>query len=155
MNFNKSTRVAVAIAVAASGVLSGCAAERVPEVGPSERQTFASIAEARQSVSAVVQCDEAPTTEPIVNPDLAGFTAEYAVCGNRVQVEWFNTMDARLEAASVYMDSSQPLAFVQGENWIVADLSAALEETWSGKDLKKLAQELGGTYTELNGFDQS
>ena len=53
------------------------------------------------------------------------------------------------------MDTSQPLAIVEGENWIVADLSFALNENWSGKDLNRLAQELGGTYTELNGFDQS
>ncbi|MFI2565421.1 hypothetical protein [Paenarthrobacter sp. NPDC018779] len=117
--------------------------------------TFASLAEAREAVAAVVGCENEPTARPIVNPDLAGLTAEYAVCGNRVQIEWFNSSDARADAAQVYMDTSQPLAIVEGENWIVADLSLALEEKWSGKDLDKVAQEIGGMYTVLNGFKQS
>lgn len=109
--------------------MSSCTTAVQPDVEPSSRsQTFASLAETREAVAAVAGCDTQPTTNPIVNPDLAGFTAEYSVCGHRVQVEWFSSADARLDAASVYSDTSQPLAFVEGENWIVADMSAVLEE---------------------------
>ncbi len=143
----------IAGGLALAGLLSSCTTAEQPDVATSSRsQGFGSLSEAREAVAAVVGCDTEPTTKPIVNPDLAGFTAEYSVCGNRVQVEWFSSPDARLDAASVYSDASQPLAFVEGENWIVADMSFALEEEWSGKDLKKVAQELGGTYTDLNGF---
>ncbi|WP_347110171.1 hypothetical protein AAHB33_05580 [Paenarthrobacter sp. S56] len=140
-----------------ASAFSSCTAESAPEpdvASSSRSQAFASLAEIREAVSAVVGCETEPTTAPIVNPDLAGYTAEYAVCSNRVQVEWYDDSDARLDAAGVYSDASQPLAFVEGENWIVADLSFALGEPGSGKDLKKLAQELGGTYTDLNGFEQ-
>ncbi|WP_426006357.1 hypothetical protein ACPFL9_05850 [Paenarthrobacter sp. NyZ202] len=34
-------------------------------------------------------------------------------------------------------------------------MSLALDEDWSGKNLNTLAQQLGGTYTEVNGFDPS
>ncbi|MFJ4030024.1 hypothetical protein ACIPWF_22015 [Paenarthrobacter sp. NPDC089989] len=140
-------------------MLSSCTSERAtePDAGlpPVPGPTFASLVEAREAVAAVVGCESEPTARPIVNPDLAGFTAEYAVCGSKVQIEWFNSSDARADAAQVYMDTSQPLAIVEGENWIVADLSLALEENWSGKDLNKVAQEIGGMYTTLNGFKQS
>lgn len=146
----------IAGSLALTGMLCSCTTAVQPDVEPSSRsQAFASLAETREAVAAVVGCDTQPTTNPIVNPDLAGFTAEYSVCGNRVQVEWFSSADARLDAASVYSDTSQPLAFVEGENWIVADMSFALEEEWSGKDLKKVAEELGGTYSDLNGFGQN
>lgn len=116
---------------------------------------FSSIEEARQAVADVIGCEEEPQMDPIINPELAGSTAEYAVCSNRVQIEWFKTEEARDAEHQLYADSTQPLAIVEGENWMVVDMSEALQEPPSGKDLKGLAQELGGRFKSLNGAKSS
>lgn len=123
---------------------------------PSPQHTeFGSIEEARRAVADVIGCEEAPKTDPIINPELAGYTAEYVVCSKRVQVEWFKTEEARNAELQLYADSTQPLAIVEGKNWMVVDMSEALQESPSGKDLKGLAQELGGQFKSLNGAKQS
>jgi hypothetical protein len=116
---------------------------------------FGSIEEARRAVADVIGCEEAPKTDPIINPELAGYTAEYVVCSKRVQIEWFRTEEARNAEQQLYADSTQPLAIVEGKNWMVVDMSEALRESLSGKDLKGLAQELGGQFKSLNGAKPS
>ena len=115
---------------------------------------FGSIEEARRAIADVIGCEEAPKTDPIINPELAGYTADYAVCAKRVQVEWFRTEEARNAEQQLYADSTQPLAIVEGKNWMVVDMSEALQESPSGKDLKGLAQELGGQFKSLNAAKQ-
>lgn len=74
--------------VAALGVvvgLSGCAVNSQPAAVPQQttttqtatalqRSEFASLDSARQAVARVIGCDDKPKTDPIINPDLAGFT---------------------------------------------------------------------------------
>jgi hypothetical protein len=52
---------------------------------------------------------------------------------------------------STIADTTQPLAVVEGKNWLVVDLSEGLHEPPSGKNLQALAQELGGVFRSLNG----
>jgi len=157
------------VAVAVIGViigLTGCAANAQQAAAPQQSTTtqssaapqlkeFDSVDDARRAVAGVIGCDDEPKTDPIINPDLAGFTAEYVVCANRVQVEWFKTEEARNAEHELYGDSSQPLSIVEGENWMVVDMSEALGEPPSGKDLKGLARELGGEFRSLNGAKSS
>lgn len=157
------------VAVAAIGViigLTGCAASAQQAAAPQQSATtqssaapqlkeFDSVDDARRAVAGVIGCDDEPKTDPIINPDLAGFTAEYAVCASRVQVEWFKTEDARDAEHQLYSDSAQPLSIVEGKNWMVVDMSEALGEPPSDKDLKGLAQELGGKFRSLNGAKSS
>ncbi|WP_427007647.1 hypothetical protein [Pseudarthrobacter sp. H2] len=121
----------------------------------SQLTVFGSIDDARRAVAKVIGCEEEPKTDPIINPELAGYTADYAVCANRVQVEWFKTEEARNAEHQLYSDSTQPLAIVEGKNWMVVDMSEALQEPPSGKDLKGLAKELGGGFRSLNGVKSS
>ncbi|WP_369745829.1 hypothetical protein [Paenarthrobacter sp. AMU7] len=155
-NTDKITLATAAAAVALVASLAACGGEVKPASNSqasdaSTATEFASLEAARQAVHKVIGCDETPTTEPIVNPDLAGHTAEYSVCADRVQVEWFQTEDARNAEQQLYADSSQPLALVEGKNWMVVDLSKALQEPASGRDLKNLAEQLGGQYRSING----
>jgi hypothetical protein len=120
-----------------------------------QHSEFGSIDEARRAVAGVIGCEESPKMDPIINPELAGYTAEYVVCAKRVQIEWFKTEKARNAEQQLYADSTQPLAIVEGKNWMVVDMSEALQESPSGKDLKGLAQELGGQFKTLNGAKQS
>ena len=126
-----------------------------PSSAVTQLKEFGSIDDARRAVSEVICCEEKPKTDPIINPELAGYSAEYAVCSNRVQVEWFQSEDARKAGYEVYADSIQPLSLVEGKNWLVVDLSEGLQEPPSGKDLKRLAQELGGDFKSLNGAKSS
>lgn len=137
-------------------VLTACGMEAeqssiTPPSASPQLTEFGSIEEARRAVADFIGCEEAPKTDPIINPDLSGYTAEYVVCSNRVQIEWFKTEEAREAEQQLYADSTQPLAIVEGKNWMVVDMSEALEESPSGKDLKGLAQELGGKFKALNG----
>jgi hypothetical protein len=116
---------------------------------------FGSVDDVRRAVAKSIGCEEEPTSDPIINPELAGYTAEYAVCANRVQVEWFKTEEARNAERQLYSDSTQPLIIVEGKNWMVVDMSEGLHEPPSGKDLKRLAQELGGAFKSLNGVKSS
>lgn len=157
------------VAIAVIGVivgLTGCAVNGQQAAAPQQSTTtqtsaapqlkeFDSVDDARRAVAGVIGCDDEPKTDPIINPDLAGFTAEYVVCANRVQVEWFKTEDARDAEHQLYGDSAQPLSIVEGKNWMVVDMSEALGEPPSGKDLKGLAQELGGKFRSLNGAKSS
>ncbi|MEV7136516.1 hypothetical protein AB0N24_27040 [Arthrobacter sp. NPDC093128] len=144
--------------------LTGCAVSEQQAAAPQQSTTtpaalqhkeFDSVGDARRAVADVIGCDDEPRTDPIINPDIAGFTAEYVVCADRVQVEWFKTEEARNAEHELYGDSSQPLSIVEGENWMVVDMSEALGEPPSGKDLKRLAQELGGEFRLLNGAKSS
>jgi hypothetical protein len=155
--------------IAAIGVLVGltsCAVNSQPAAVPQPSTTtqpaaalqhkeFASVDDARRAVAGVIGCDDAPKTDPIINPDLAGFTAEYVVCANRVQVVWFKTEEARNAEHQLHSDSAQPLTIVEGENWMVVDMSEALNEPPSGKDLRALAQELGGNFRYVSGAGSS
>jgi hypothetical protein len=116
---------------------------------------FASLDDARRAVAGVIGCDDGSKTDPIVNPDLAGFTAEYVVCANRVQVVWFKTEEARSAEHQLHSDSAQPLTIVEGENWMVVDMSDALNEAPSGKDLRALARELGGEFRYVSAGESS
>lgn len=157
------------VAIAVFGVivgLTGCAVTGEQAAAPQQSTTtqppaapqlkeFDSVDDARRAVDGVIGCDDEPKTDPIINPDLAGFTAEYVVCANRVQVEWFRTEDARGAEHQLYGDSAQPLSIVEGANWMVVDMSEALGEPPSDKDLRGLAQELGGKFRSLNGAKSS
>ncbi|GIU56469.1 hypothetical protein [Arthrobacter sp. NicSoilC12] len=141
-------------------VLTACGMEAQQSSNAQSSQSpqhteFGSIEEARRAVVDVIGCEEAPKTAPIINPELAGYTAEYAVCSKRVQVEWFKTEEARNAEQQLYAESTQPLAIVEGKNWMVVDMSEALQESPSGMDLKGLAQELGGQFKSLDGARQS
>lgn len=81
------------------------------------------------------------------------FTAEYVVCANRVQVVWFKTEEARSAEHQLHSDSAQPPTIIEGENWMVVDMSEARNEAPSGKDLKALARELGGAFRYVNGAE--
>lgn len=157
--------------IAAIGVvvgLSSCAVNSQPAAAPQQTTTtqtaaaaalhhseFASVDSARQAVDRVIGCDEKPKTDPIINPDLAGFTAEYVVCANRVQVVWFKTEEAKNAEHQLHSDSAQPLTIVEGGNWMVVDMSEALNEPPSGKDLRALAQEYGGNFRYVSGVGPS
>ncbi len=155
-------------AIAVIGVivgLTGCAVNGQQAAAPQSANTqtsaapqlqeFDSVDDARRAVAGEIGCEDEPTTDPIINPDLAGFTAEYVVCANRVQVEWFETADARDAQHQLYSDSAQPLSIVEGTNWMVVDMSEALGGPPSGKNLKGLAQGLGGKFRSLNGAKSS
>ncbi|MGO4431808.1 hypothetical protein AB4Y88_00480 [Paenarthrobacter sp. RAF9] len=150
-------KFAVAAATLVLGAAAtGCAAQAEPSAirqssTVSSTTEFQSLEAARQAVQKVIGCDDAPKTEPIVNPELAGYTAEYSVCTDRVQIEWFQNEEARSAEQQLYGDSSQPLALVEGKNWMVVDMSKALNEPASGVDLKNLAEQLGGHYRSING----
>jgi hypothetical protein len=142
------------------GVLAACGVDTQQAADPQssaarQLKEFGSLDDARRAVADVIGCQEEPTTDPIINPELAGYTAEYAVCANRVQVEWFKTKEARDAEHQLYSDSTQPLTIVEGKNWMVVDMSEALQKPPSGKDLKGLAQELGGQFRSLNGAKSS
>jgi hypothetical protein len=157
------------MAIAAIGVVVGlsiCAVNSQPVAAPQQSTTtqtaaalqhneFASVDDARQAVASVIGCDDKPKTDPIINPDLAGFTAEYVACANRVQVVWFKTEEARNAEHQLHSDSAQPLTIVEGGNWMVVDMSEALNEPPSGKDLRELAQELGGNFRYVSGVGPS
>jgi hypothetical protein len=161
------TRKGMAIAVIGVVVgLSSCAVNSQPVAAPQQTTTtqtaaalqhneFASVDDARQAVASVIGCDDKPRTDPIINPDLAGFTAEYVVCANRVQVVWFKTEEARNAEHQLHSDSAQPLTIVEGGNWMVVDMSEALNEPPSGKDLRALAQEFGGNFRYVSGVGPS
>jgi hypothetical protein len=155
--------------IAAIGVvvgLSSCAVNSQPAAAPQQTTTtqtaaalqhseFASLDSARQAVARVIGCDDKPKTDPIINPDLAGFTAEYVVCANRVQVVWFKTEEAKNAEHQLHSDSAQPLTIVEGGNWMVVDMSEALNEPPSGKDLRALPQEIGGNFRYVSGVGPS
>ncbi|PNI09504.1 hypothetical protein CXX84_04415 [Arthrobacter sp. AFG7.2] len=151
--------------IGANVFLSSCAvdaqqaAEPQPIATPSSAApklaAFASLDDARRAVAGVIGCDDEPKTDPIVNPDLAGFTAEYVVCANRVQVVGFKTEEARSAEHQLHSDSAQPLTIVVGENWMVVDMSDALNEAPSGKDLRTLARELGGEFRCVSAGESS
>jgi hypothetical protein len=147
-------------------VLTSCAVDPQQATAPQQPTTtqslaasqlreFDSLDDARRAVSEVIGCDEDPKLDPIINPDLAGFTAEYVVCADRVQVAWFKTAEARNADHELQSDSAQPLVIVEGENWMVVDMSKALGEPPSGKDLRRLAQELDGEYRYVKGAASS
>lgn len=160
----KDMAVVAAIGVAIG--LSSCAGNSQPVAAPQQTTTtqtaaalqhseFASLDSARQAVARVIGCDDKPRTDPIINPDLAGFTAEYVVCANRVQIAWFKNEEARNAEHQLLSDSAQPLTIVEGDNWMVVDMSEALNEPPSGKDLRALAQEIGGNYRYVSGVGPS
>jgi hypothetical protein len=162
----KRMYMAVTAMLGLIGVLTACGVNAQQAAVPQQSATtqssaapqlkeFDSLDEARRAVADVIGCEEESKTDPIINPDLAGYTAEYAVCANRVQVEWFKTEEVRNAEHQLYSDSTQPLAVVEGKNWMVVDMSEALQEPPSGKDLKALAQELGGQFRSLNGAKSS
>jgi hypothetical protein len=156
---------AISAVLGANVFLSSCAvdAQQPAEPQPIATQSstapklaaFGSLDDARQAVAGVIGCDEEPKTDPIINPDLAGFTAEYVVCANRVQVVWFKTEEAQIAEHQLHSDSAQPLTIAEGENWMVVDMSEALNEAPSGKDLRALARELGGEFRRVSGAESS
>jgi hypothetical protein len=156
---------AIIAVIGANVFLSSCAvdAQQAAEPQPIATQSsaapklaaFASLDDARRAVAGVIGCDDGSKTDPIVNPDLAGFTAEYVVCANRVQVVWFKTEEARSAEHQLHSDSAQPLTIVEGENWMVVDMSDALDDAPSGKDLRALARELGGEFRYVSAGESS
>jgi hypothetical protein len=148
-----------AVALALGCLLSSCAAAAQQ---PSAQQSaaaqqpadeglpeFGTIDEALRAVDEVLGCENKPTTDPIINKaiDEKGIKAEYAVCSGHVQIDWFKNAEDRKAGYQVYADATQPLSIVTGKNWLVVDLSEALNEPPSGKDLEKLAKDLGAEYT--------
>ncbi|HSN36194.1 MAG TPA: hypothetical protein VLT34_07585 [Arthrobacter sp.] len=114
---------------------------------------FGSLDDALHAVDKVLGCEKKPTTDPIINKaiDEKGIKAEYAVCSGHVQIDWFKDEAGRKADYQVYADAkTQPVSVVTGKNWLVVDLSEALHEPASGKDLQKLAKELGAEYAALN-----
>ena len=155
-----------ATALTLACLLSSCAAAgqqqaaQQPAQQPVAQQTvdrglpeFGSLDDALQVVDKVLGCEKKPTTDPIINKalDEKGIKAEYAVCSGHVQIDWFKDEAGRKADYQVYADAkTQPVSVVTGKNWLVVDLSEALKEPSSGKDLEKLAKELGADYTVLN-----
>lgn len=151
-----------AAALALGCLLSSCAAAGQPQAAqqPVAQQTvdrglpeFGSLDDALQAVDKVLGCEKKPTTDPIINKalDEKGIKAEYAVCSGHVQIDWFKDEAGRKADYQVYADAkTQPVSAVTGKNWLVVDLSEALHKPASGKDLEKLAKELGAEYTALN-----
>lgn len=147
-----------AVALALGCLLSSCAA--AAQQPASEQQSageglpsFGSIDEALRAVDEVVGCEKKPTTDPIINKtlDQNGVKAEYAVCSGHVQIDWFENAEDRKAGYQVYADAkTQPVSVVTGKNWLVVDTSEALHKPASGKDLEKLAKELGAEYAALN-----
>jgi hypothetical protein len=114
---------------------------------------FGSLDDALHAVDKVLGCEKKPTTDPIINKalDEKGIKAEYAVCSGHVQIDWFENEAGRKADYQVYADAkTQPVSVVTGKNWLVVDTSEALHEPASGKDLEKLAKELGAEFTALN-----
>ncbi|RKR29835.1 hypothetical protein C8D78_0150 [Arthrobacter oryzae] len=114
---------------------------------------FGSLDDALHAVDKVLGCEKKPTTDPIINKalDEKGIKAESAVCSGHVQIDWFKDEAGRKADYQVYADAkTQPVSVVSGKNWLVVDTSEALHAPASGKDLQKLAKELGAEYTALN-----
>lgn len=166
MTIRYGHKVTAIIAVIGANVfLCSCAvdAQQAAEPQPIATQSsaapklaaFGSLDEARRAVAGVIGCDDEPKTDPIINPDLAGFTAGYVVWANRVQVVWLKTKEARSAGHQLHSDSAQPLTIVEGENWMVVGMSEALNETLSGKALRALARELGGDFRYVCGAESS
>jgi hypothetical protein len=155
-----------AVALALGCLLSSCAAaaQQPPAQQPATQQPvaqqsvdrglpeFGSLDDALHAVDKVLGCEKKPTTDPIINKalDQNGIKAEYAVCSGHVQIDWFKNEEGRKADYQVYADATQPVTIVTGKNWLVVDTSEALNEPPSGKDLKKLAKDLGAEYTALN-----
>jgi hypothetical protein len=170
MTINKLTYRNAAAALALGCLLSGCAAatqqpaaqqpaaaqqpvvQQSADQGDQGLPEFGSLGDTLHAVDKVLGCEKSPTTDPIINKalDEKGIKAQYAVCSGHVQIDWFENEEGRKADYKVYADATQPVTIVTGKNWLVVDTSEALNEPPSGKDLQKLAKELGAEYTALN-----
>lgn len=139
-------------------LLSGCAGNARP--GDGDLPAFASIEEARGAIGEVMPCAADPLTEPTVNM-IAGFTPEYAMCSENVQVEFYATEDDREASVKAYSNSGGtfytrvPVNLVEGKNWLVLDLSEARGEGSQREELKRLAEELDARFTQVEGVKSS
>ncbi|MGR0161443.1 hypothetical protein [Paenarthrobacter nitroguajacolicus] len=152
MTVNKLKYRNAAVALVLACLLPSCAAV-AQQQADRELPEYGSMDDALRAVDKVIGCEENPTTNPIINKalDLDGHKAEYAVCSGHVQIDWFENEEARNADYQVYADTTQPVFIVAGKNWLVVDNSEALQEPPSGKDLERLAEELGAEFSALNG----
>ncbi|WP_159619385.1 hypothetical protein [Arthrobacter zhaoguopingii] len=140
-------------------LLGGCAGNAA-RPGDGDLPAFASIEEAREAIGEVMPCGADPLAEPTANM-IAGFTPEYAMCSENVQVEFYATEDDREASAKAYSNSGGtsytriPVNLVEGRNWLVLDLSEARGADSQGGELKRLAEELDARFTQVEGVKSS